>query len=661
MIKAIWMDIDNTLLDFDAYVHDAMKEGMARFGMPPFREEMLPVFHRENGKLWRRIEEGTLTFEELQKIRFRNIFQALGMEVDGPAFETFFRSYLWNYARLVKGADQMLELLPGELVLCTASNGPYDQQVHRMEISGIGRFFRHHFISEKLGASKPSPVFFEAGMSEMNRRQRELGLEELRPENVLMFGDSLTSDMAGGLTAGMQTCWYRRNPGENAGEIRPDVIIDRLTDLVKVILNSDGIWHLPKQMGVRQNNPRSAGSKKMKKLGFGWMRLPILNPLDKASIDQERVNRLADEFLSQGFTYFDTAYMYHNYESENSLRRAVVERYPRDAFRLADKLPLCDIHKAEDIPRIYEDQKKKCGVSYFDTYLLHNMNSSNYAAAEEMGAISFLLEKKAGGEIRELGFSFHDTADLLDRIFTEHPELEFVQLQLNYLDWENEGVQSRKCYETARKHGKEVIVMEPCKGGTLARIPQEAEDMLREVHPDWSMASWAIRFAAGLPGVRMVLSGMSDESQLQDNLRTMTDFQPLTEAEKALLFRVRDKIAASIAIPCTGCRYCVEGDRCPQNLLIPNYFTLYNQEQINTNPSWSSEKEYYTNLTIAGYGRAEDCIHCGSCESVCPQHIPIRDWLEKISFFFDAQGSGRTVTGERVFRDGSTEPLTGRR
>ena len=238
MIKAIWMDIDNTLLDFDAYVHDAMKEGMARFGMPPFREEMLPVFHRENGKLWRQIEDGTLTFEELQKIRFQIIFRALGLEVDGPAFETFFRTYLYDYARLVEGAAEMLEHLPGEMVLCTASNGPYDQQVHRMEISGIGHRFRHHFISEKLGASKPSVVFFQAAMEEMNLRQRELGLEEIRPEEVLMLGDSLTSDMAGGLAAGMQTCWYRRNAAENPGRIQPDMTIDRLEDLVKIISRS---------------------------------------------------------------------------------------------------------------------------------------------------------------------------------------------------------------------------------------------------------------------------------------------------------------------------------------------------------------------------------------------------------------------------------------
>ena len=233
-IRAVWIDIDNTLLDFDAYVHDALKEGMNRFGIAEFSEDMLPVFHRENGKLWRQIERGTLTFEELQQIRFNHVFRALGVEGDGVSFEHFFREFLHEYAVPVEGARDMLEALaalPEGLVLCTASNGPYEQQIHRMEISGMNHYFRHHFISERLGASKPSRAFFEAGMQEMNRRQLELGLKELKPEEVLMLGDSLTSDMAGGRDFGMQTCWFDRSGAGLPEEEPPQHRVETLQEV----------------------------------------------------------------------------------------------------------------------------------------------------------------------------------------------------------------------------------------------------------------------------------------------------------------------------------------------------------------------------------------------------------------------------------------------
>lgn len=373
-----------------------------------------------------------------------------------------------------------------------------------------------------------------------------------------------------------------------------------------------------------------------KRLGFGWMRLPLLDPNDKKTIDIELASRLADYFMEHGFTYFDTAYMYHEYNSENALRECVVKRHPRESFTVATKMPMIDLEAAEDQVRIFGEQKQKIGVEYFDYYLLHNLNACSYEKAKQFGTIPFLREKKAAGEIRCLGFSFHDTAELLDQILTENPDMEFVQLQINYLDWDSEGVQSRKCYETARRHGKQVVIMEPVKGGTLANnVPEEAKALFQAAHPDWSIASWAIRFAASLEGVMMVLSGMGSEEMVVDNCRTMEDFEPLSEEDLKVVFQARDIINRGIAIPCTGCRYCVEGGSCPQNIAIPGYFSLYNLEQQDTNPSWSSQNEYYSNLVKQGYGKASDCIGCQQCEAACPQHIAITEWLPKIADRFE--------------------------
>lgn len=370
-----------------------------------------------------------------------------------------------------------------------------------------------------------------------------------------------------------------------------------------------------------------------KELGFGLMRLPLTDPNDGASVDVELLKTMVDAFLEKGFTYFDTAWMYCGFQSECAIREALVKRHPRDSYTLADKLHAGFLKTKEDRERIFQEQLKKTGVDYFDYYLLHDVGTDHYKTYQELDCFRWLEEKKAQGLARHIGFSYHDNAELLDRVLTEHPEVEFVQLQLNYLDWDSEGVQSRKCYETAVKHGKPVIVMEPVKGGTLARVPESVEKMFREARPEMSIPSWAIRFAASLEHVMVVLSGMSNMEQLLDNTDYMADFQPLSAQEQALVKKAVDAINSTIAIPCTGCSYCTEG--CPQRIAIPKYFSLYNADlQEIKEKSWRPQGEYYTRLTM-NFGKASDCLECGQCEQVCPQHLPIIRHLKDVAARFE--------------------------
>lgn len=366
----------------------------------------------------------------------------------------------------------------------------------------------------------------------------------------------------------------------------------------------------------------------MKKLGFGAMRLPLLNANDATSIDFEQTCQMFDSFLEQGFVYVDTAYMYHDYMSEKMVKKALVDRHPRESFLLADKLPTMMLKTKEDQERIFNEQLEKCGVEYFDYYLMHCLDKTNYATVQRLDSFGFGMQKKVEGKIRKLGFSFHDDAVLLEKILKEHPEVEFVQLQINYLDWESENVQSRLCYEVCEKYNKPVIVMEPVKGGTLAEVPVEAKLLMKEYRPEASIASWAIRFAASQKNVFMVLSGMSNMEQLLNNTSYMKEFEPLQKEEWKIIDKVTEIINSAIEVPCTGCQYCVEG--CPKKIPIPKYFALYNEFKRSNE---ETIRESYQSLVDVG--KAGECISCKQCEGHCPQHLPITEHLKAVSAAFE--------------------------
>ncbi len=362
------------------------------------------------------------------------------------------------------------------------------------------------------------------------------------------------------------------------------------------------------------------------KLGFGLMRLPM----NGKDIDMDQTKKMADLFMEKGFTYFDTAYVYIGGHSEVAMREAVVKRYPRESFQLATKLPVWQVKEEGDLEKLFATHLERTGAGYFDFYLLHALDKSRLESLDKFKMWDFMQGLKKKGLIKHAGFSFHDKAEVLDEILTKHPEMEFVQLQINYLDWEDDDVQSRLCYEVARKHNKSVIIMEPIKGGSLAGMSDEIQAPMRTVHPDKSAASWAMRYAASMEGIVTVLSGMSTMAQMEDNVATMAAFSPLNAQERQVLDTVVTKMKETPTIPCTDCKYCIDG--CPQKINIPGAFSAMNRYKTFGNQE--AAKGNYVGAIDKG-GKASDCIACGVCEEQCPQHIKIIDELKEVAVAFD--------------------------
>ena len=363
-----------------------------------------------------------------------------------------------------------------------------------------------------------------------------------------------------------------------------------------------------------------------KNFGFGYMRLPML---ENGEVDEKQTAKMVDTFLEQGFNYFDTAHGYLGGKSERAIKSCLSSRHKREEYILTDKLTMEYFKKQEDIRPFFESQLEACGVEYFDFYLMHAQSKEIFEHFKKCHAYETALELKAEGKIRHFGISFHDKAEILEEILKEYPQIEVVQIQFNYLDYEDPAVQSKKCYEVCRKYNKPVIIMEPVKGGNLVNLPEDAKKILEDLKGG-STASYAIRFAASFDGVMMVLSGMSSLEQMQDNLSYMKKFQPLNDTEMQAVKAVADVFHSKHMIPCTACRYCTDG--CPKYISIPDLFACMNAKTVFHD--WNADY-YYSEVHTARNGKASDCVECGKCEKVCPQHLKIRELLKDVAKEFE--------------------------
>ena len=372
-----------------------------------------------------------------------------------------------------------------------------------------------------------------------------------------------------------------------------------------------------------------------KPLGMGCLRLPVFDEKKAENIDMEMARKHIDMFMEAGYKYFDTSYVYHKGNSEKALGELLVDRYPRDSYIVSTKMPIKWMTKKEQMELHFQEQLDRLHLDYIDFYLIHMMERVTYARCLEWGAFEFLKEKRAEGLFKEFGVSLHDTPEYLEEILTKHPEIDFVMLQINYVDWENPSIRAKESYEIAMKHNKPIVVMEPCKGGTLAVMPEKAEALMKAYNPNDSLASWAYRYVASLPGVRMVLAGMPLTEFLEDNIKTFDNFKPINDEEMKIIDQAIEIINENTVIHCTVCRYCEEHG-CPKNIPIADYLTLINDMKRYENSSNSDnlnrvniQADYYESWVTNGAGPASSCIKCMKCENICPQNLPIVQYLEE--------------------------------